>query len=85
MNLRFFHLIFIIRKKMQEVQIICSMIYGSNKYHITKVINTVIKEAKMDQVKTYRPIHINMESDLLFDLDMYKGKSEKPRALSGLR
>ena len=27
----------------------------------------------MDQVKTYRPIHINMESDLLFDLDMYKG------------
>lgn len=27
----------------------------------------------MDQVKTYRPIHVNMEAKLLSDLDKYKG------------
>ena len=27
----------------------------------------------MDQIKTYRPVHINMEAKLLYDLDMYKG------------
>ena len=58
---------------MQEVQIVYLMIYGSNKFHITKVINSFIKEVNMDQVKTYRPIHINMESDLLYRLDKYKG------------
>jgi metal-responsive CopG/Arc/MetJ family transcriptional regulator len=30
----------------------------------------------MDQVKTYRPIHINMESGLLFELDRYKGEGK---------
>lgn len=27
----------------------------------------------MDNIKTYRPIHINLESALLFELDRYKG------------
>lgn len=27
----------------------------------------------MHYIKTYRPIHINMESDLLFSLDRFKG------------
>ena len=30
----------------------------------------------MDKTKTYRPIHVNMESDLLFRLDAYKGKGK---------
>ena len=58
---------------MQEVQTVYLMIYGSNKFHITIVINSVIKEVNMDQIKTYRPVHLNMQSDLLYDLDMYKG------------
>lgn len=27
----------------------------------------------MDKIKTYRPIHVNMESQLLYRLDAYKG------------
>lgn len=27
----------------------------------------------MDKIKTYRPIHVNMESDLLMRLDRFKG------------
>lgn len=27
----------------------------------------------MDQIKTYRPVHLNMQSDLLYSLDRYKG------------
>lgn len=30
----------------------------------------------MDKIKTYRPIHINMESDLLYRLDAYKGEGK---------
>jgi len=30
----------------------------------------------MDKTKTYRPIHVNMESDLLFRLDAYKGEGK---------
>ena len=33
----------------------------------------------MDKIKTYRPIHVNMESQLLYRLDAYKGDG-KPRS-----
>lgn len=33
----------------------------------------------MDKIKTYRPIHVNMESQLLYRLDAYKG-DDKPRS-----
>ena len=30
----------------------------------------------MDDIKTYRPIHINMNSELLYRLDAYKGEGK---------
>lgn len=33
----------------------------------------------MNKIKTYRPIHVNVESDLLARLDQYKG-FDKPRS-----
>ncbi|WP_300550184.1 hypothetical protein [Roseovarius sp.] len=30
----------------------------------------------MDKIKTYRPIHVNMESDLLYRLDSYKDEGK---------
>ena len=30
----------------------------------------------MENIKTYRPIHVNMDSDLLYRLDAYKGEGK---------